>query len=66
MMRVRDTWQRRRRGADVKRRRCLKCTRDFPSTGPGNRLCEDCNEENTRLPRRLTEEPLNVDEAVDR
>lgn len=24
------------------RRACLRCRRDFESTGPGNRLCRDC------------------------
>jgi hypothetical protein len=23
-------------------RRCLHCTRDFPSTGPGHRICSPC------------------------
>ena len=28
--------------AEARPRRCLKCGRTFPSTGPGNRICPDC------------------------
>lgn len=29
-------------GSDRKWRTCLKCLREFESTGPGNRRCQDC------------------------
>jgi hypothetical protein len=30
------------------RRICLRCGREFFSTGPGNRLCHRCNKANRR------------------
>jgi hypothetical protein len=30
------------RAANMSRRRCLMCGEDFPSEGPGNRVCDDC------------------------
>ena len=32
-----------------KLRRCLKCGGMFASTGPGNRLCQKCNFQNTKV-----------------
>lgn len=31
---------------DVKSRMCLKCSKEFESTGPGNRLCRKCGSDN--------------------
>ena len=28
---------------------CLKCGKDFPSTGPGNRICKPCTRINARF-----------------
>ncbi len=30
--------------AEKKKRRCLRCDREFLSQGPWNRLCRDCRE----------------------
>jgi len=32
-----------------KRRRCLKCRRQFPSDNPGNRVCDPCKVENSNF-----------------
>lgn len=28
--------------SEARLRKCLKCGRPFPSTGPGNRICPPC------------------------
>ena len=35
---------------EKKQRTCLKCSRPFNSTGPGNRICKRCQQLNARLP----------------
>ena len=30
------------------KRKCLKCEKLFPSTGPGNRICLQCAQSNSR------------------
>jgi len=30
-------------------RQCLKCQKEFASTGYGNRICIDCNTNNVRI-----------------
>ena len=30
-------------------RKCLKCSEAFPSTGPGNRICTGCDEQNSKV-----------------
>jgi hypothetical protein len=37
----------------AKPRTCLKCSKLFPSAGPGNRICPPCSRDNARL--RLSE-----------
>jgi Holliday junction resolvase RusA-like endonuclease len=39
--------------AGAKPRTCLKCSKPFPSTGPGHRICPGCGQANIRL--RLSE-----------
>ncbi len=36
----------------LQNRHCLKCGNQFPSSGPGNRLCVFCNRENGGLAAR--------------
>lgn len=31
---------------DIKPRMCLKCSKEFESNGPGNRLCRRCGSDN--------------------
>lgn len=33
-------------------RPCLKCRKEFCSTGCGNRLCKRCNDDNSRASKR--------------
>lgn len=47
-----------RPGKRTKRRHCIKCEREFPSVGPSNRLCPECNAANARLPRILSMPPV--------
>lgn len=37
-----------------KQRKCLRCGNDFLSSGPGNRICQKCNDYNGR---RMGREP---------
>jgi len=30
----------------INKRKCLRCAKMFNSTGPGNRICDDCNKVN--------------------
>lgn len=38
-------------------RTCLRCQREFTSTWCGHRLCDDCNNLNKELSRRLVDPP---------
>jgi hypothetical protein len=39
-------------------RTCLRCGSRFPSTGPENRICKACSQENHKLFNTYTEEAL--------
>ena len=34
---------------NLKQRTCLKCSKPFDSTGPGNRICRRCQSVNNRF-----------------
>lgn len=36
-----------------KQRQCMKCRKMFDSTGPGNRICRNCNSANARYVDRI-------------
>jgi hypothetical protein len=42
----------------MKRRRCLRCDREFLSEGPHNRLCQPCREFLAGAPTPMEEYPL--------
>jgi len=48
----------------AKQRTCIKCSKSFDSTGPGNRICPPCQRNNSRL--RLTEQELQTQRGVKR
>ena len=37
------------KGQEKKKRSCLKCNKEFDSTGPGNRICFKCNGQNESM-----------------
>jgi hypothetical protein len=49
---------------DAKQRTCLKCGKEFASTGPGNRICKRCAQINNRI--SITEEQLQKQRGVKR
>lgn len=45
-------------------RRCLKCSKEFPSTGPGNRLCMKCNRDNLEIRVMREENFVNIKQML--